>query len=233
MTVFFWSVLEQYDNTWVLFARDHVDLNVFDFAPGTWQSNILVWIRDHWHLDLMAGPLSADQFQVLNPILVVVLVPLVTIGWHVLARVGWRVRPTNKMLIGFVLATVTPIILSVAGFRAAELGRVSAGWLVAAYVVVTAGEVCISVTALELAFTAAPASMKGLITACWLVTMALADFFNGLVTPYYERTISLPGGSLTLSPGVYFAGFAILMVFVTLTFLPLARRFNRASAAAH
>jgi dipeptide/tripeptide permease len=231
MTVFFWAVLEQYDNTWVLFARDHIDLNVFNFPPDTWQSNSLLWIRDHLHLDLTAGPLAPDQFQVLNPVLVVVLVPLVTIFWRLLRRWGWRVRPTDKMLVGFLLATATPIILSIAGFHAAEGGRISASWLVAAYIVVTAGEVCLSVTALELAFTAAPASMKGLITACWLLTMSLADIFNGLVTPYYETTLSLPFGSTTLTPGVYFAGFAVLMVFVTLTFWALARRFNRVAAS--
>ena len=163
----------------------------------------------------------------LNPVLVVVLVPVVTIVWRLLRRGGWRVRPTDKMLIGFVLATATPVILSIAGFRAAEVGRISSGWLVAAYVVVTAGEVCLSVTALELAFTAAPASMKGLITACWLLTMSLADVFNGLVTPYFETTLSLPFGSITLTPGVYFAGFALLMVVVTVMFVQLARRFNR------
>lgn len=231
LTIFFWSVLEQYDNTWVLFARSHTDLNVFDYAPGSWQCGTLTWMHDHLHLNLMGRSLTPDQFQVLNPILVVLLVPLVTIAWRVLARLGWRFRPTDKMTIGFVLATLTPVILSIAGFRAAA-GRVSAGWLVAAYVVVTTGEVCLSVTALELAFTAAPASQKGLITACWFMTMSLADVFNGLVTPYYERTVTLPGGALTLTPGVYFAGFALLMVAVTLAFLAIARRFNRASAAA-
>ncbi len=227
MTVFFWSVLEQYDNTWVLFARDHIDLNVFDFAEGTWQATALAWIADHLHLDFQGRPLAPDQFQVLNPILVVVLVPVATVVWRLLRRRGWRVRPTDKMLIGFVFATATPVILSIAGFRAAEVGRISAGWLVAAYVVVTAGEVCLSVTALELAFTAAPASMKGLITACWLMTMALADVFNGLVTPYFETTLAIPFGSITLTPCVYFAGFAVLMVVVTVMFVRLARRFNR------
>jgi len=227
MTIFFWSVLEQYDNTWVLFARDHINLNVFDFADGTWQATALGWIAEHFHLDLRGKALAPDQFQVLNPVFVVTLVPVAAVVWRLLRRWGWRVRPTDKMLVGFLLATATAVILSVAGFRAAEVGPISAGWLVAAYVVVTAGEVCLSVTALELAFTAAPASMKGLITACWLMTMSLADIFNGIVTPYFETTVSLPFGSITLTPGVYFAGFAILMVVVTVTFLRIARRFNR------
>jgi POT family proton-dependent oligopeptide transporter len=232
LTIFFWVVLEQYDNTWVLFARDHIDLNVFDFADGTWQSSVLGWIAEHLRLDLRGKPLSPDQFVVLNALLVVVLVPVAAVVWRLLRRWGWRIRPTDKMLIGFVLATATPVILSIAGIRAAEVGRVSAGWLVAAYVVVTAGEVCLSVTALELAFTAAPASMKGVITACWLMTMSFADMFNGLVTPFYETTVSLPFGSITLTPTVYFAGFAVLMVFVTLTFTWIARRFNRLETSA-
>ena len=68
------------------------------------------------------------------------------------------------------------------------------------YVTVTLGEVCISVTATELAFTAAPKSMTSFVTGCWLMSMAGGDIFNGIVTPYYERTISLLGTRLTLTP---------------------------------
>jgi uncharacterized membrane protein len=63
------------------------------------------------------------------------------------------------------------------------------------------------------------------------MTMSLADVFNGLLTPYFETTLSLPFGSITLTPGIYFAGFALLMVGVTVTFLRLARRFNRSDNA--
>ena len=98
-------MLEQYDNTWVLFARDHLDLH------------------------LLGHKLSPDQFLVLNPVLVITLVPLVTLVWHALARLGWRARPTDKMFIGFLLTCVTPVILSVAGFRAVEVGEFRpCGW---------------------------------------------------------------------------------------------------------
>ena len=133
-----------------------MDLNVFDYAPGSWQWRLLTVLRDTLDVDLIGKPLVADQFVVLNPIFVMVLVPLITIGWHMLAHAGVRLRPTDKMFIGFLLTCATPVILSIAGFRAAEAGRVSALWLVTAYAVVTAAEVCISVVALELAFTAAP-----------------------------------------------------------------------------
>ena len=41
---------------------------------------------DHVDLNLFGRQLTADQFQVLNPILVMVLVPPLTILWHLLAR---------------------------------------------------------------------------------------------------------------------------------------------------
>ena len=230
--IFFWSVLEQYDSTWILFARDHVDLNVFDFSPETWQGSVVAFLRDRLHIELLGRPLVADQFQALNPIFVMVMVPVIAVVWRLLARAGLRLRPTDKMLIGFVLTLATPLILAVAGARAHEVGRISAWWLVTAYFVVTTAEVCISVVGLELAFTAAPDSMKGLVTACWLLTMSLGDILNGLITPYYEQTVSLGSRSVHLTATVYFGLFTLMMVPVLLAFLLVARRFNDTSTTA-
>ncbi len=232
VVIFFWSVLEQYDSTWILFARDHVDLNVFDFSPETWQGSVVAFLRDRLHIELLGRPLVADQFQALNPIFVMVMVPVVAVVWRLLARAGLRLRPTDKMLIGFVLTLATPLILAVAGARAHEVGRISAWWLVTAYFVVTTAEVCISVVGLELAFTAAPDSMKGLVTACWLLTMSLGDILNGLITPYYEQTVSLGSRSVHLTATVYFGLFTLMMVPVLLAFLLVARRFNDTSTTA-
>ena len=115
VAVFFWSVIEQYDSTWILFARDHVDLNVFDYAPGTWQAGLLTVLRQRLHVKAFGEPLMADQFQVLNPILVMVLVPLVAVVWRLLARAGLNLRPTDKMSIGFAITLATPLILAIAG----------------------------------------------------------------------------------------------------------------------
>jgi dipeptide/tripeptide permease len=227
--IFFWSVLEQNASTWTLFARDRLDLNVFDYAPGTWGWKVLVVLRDYLHINLIGAQLPADQFQALNPVLVILLVPPITMLWHLLARCGLKLRPTDKMFIGFLLTCFTPLILSIGGYRAEELGRVSILWLVVPYVIVTIAEVCISVTALELAFTAAPGSMTSFVTACWLLTLFGGDFLNSFVTPYYESTINLAGISLHLSAGRYFALFTAGMVPVTIAFLLAARRFNRSA----
>ena len=201
VVTFFWSIFDQSATTWTLFARDHLDLHFFG-----------------WEL-------TPDQIQGLNPILIVLMLPPITIMWHLLADLGIRLRPTDKMLIGFVLTTITMGIMSYAGFRAAEIGKVSVMWQIVPYIIITVAEICISVVGLELAFSAAPATMKSFVTACWLLTVCFANILNSFITPLYEKEI--PSLGITLAPGLYFGLFTLLMILVTVTFALVARRFNR------
>lgn len=201
VVTFFWSIFDQSASTWTQFARDHLDLHLFG-----WQ-------------------LTPDQIQGLNPILIILLLPPITMMWHLLARLGLKLRPTDKMLIGFVLTAATMGIMAAAGYRAGEAGRVSVLWEAIPYVLITVAEICISVVGLELAFSAAPPTMKSFVTACWLLTIFFGDMLNSVITPLYGWEI--PGLGLTLSPGTYFGLFALLMVPVTLAFVLVSRRFNR------
>ncbi|MBN2577403.1 MAG: MFS transporter [Pirellulales bacterium] len=205
VVTFFWSIFDQAESTWTLFARDCLDLNLF------------------------GRKIAPDMIQSLNPIFILILLPPVTALWHLLPRLGIRLRPTDKMLIGFCLAGTTMLIMSIAGFRYAEVGRVSILWEVIPYILITAAEICISVVGLELAFSAAPASMKSFVTACWLLTIFFGNIFNAGITPYYGKEISWL--NLTLTPGVYFGLFALLMIPVAGAFIFVAKRFNRLQSA--
>jgi POT family proton-dependent oligopeptide transporter len=206
VVTFFWSIFDQSASTWTLFARDHLHLELFGFE------------------------LAPDQIQAVNPVLIVLFLPIVTALWHLLASLGLKLRPTDKMLIGFILTAITMGIMATAGFLAGDEGRVSIWWEVVAYILITVAEICISVVGLELAFTAAPASMKSFVTACWLLTVFFGNILNAQITPLYDSVV--PGLGVKLSPGPYFAAFSLLMVVITVAFIIVARRFNRMAAAA-
>ncbi len=225
VVAFFWSIFDQSASTWTLFARDNLDLNVFDYQEGTWQWRTMAAARDYLHINLFGTQLTPDQIQGLNPVLILLLLPPITVLWHLLAGIGLQLRPTDKMLIGFVLTGLTMGIMSYAGHRSAALGKVSVLWEVIPYVLITVSEICISVVGLELAFSAAPAKMKSFITACWLLAVFVGDLLNSVVTPLYGNEIPIAG--ITLSPGLYFGIFALLMIPVTLAFVLVAHRFNR------
>jgi len=98
----FWSLYDQSVSTWVLLTRDYLDLGEFGVK------------------------FSPDQIQAVNPVLVVLLLPPVTLLWHWLPRVGVNLKPTSKMLIGFVLTGITMVIITWAAFRGAQVARAGA-----------------------------------------------------------------------------------------------------------
>ena len=193
VVTFFWSVFDQSASTWTFFAEKHLDLRLFGWT------------------------LEPDMIQAVNPVLIVVMLPGVTLFWHYLERHGMKLRPTDKMLIGFVLATITMGMMATAGFLTSEQAKASVLWEIAAYVVITIAEICISVVGLELAFTAAPLHLKSFITACWLLTVFAGDLLAMPITQLYGK----------LPPGQYFSLLTLMMLVVSVVFVLVASRFNR------
>jgi POT family proton-dependent oligopeptide transporter len=197
---FFWMIFDQSSATWIRFARDH-----FDLSLGV-------------HVPFLGDRLAPDQLQSLNPLFIVVLLPFISVGlWRLLARAGLTMRPTDKMLIGFLLTAAGMAVMAIAGVVAAQGQKVSIWWQVGTYFLITVAELCISPVGLELAFTAAPKSMKGFITGCFLLTVFLGDVLNSVVTRLYTP----------MGPAAYFGAMTVLLIVVTLVFVFVARRFNR------
>ena len=219
VVTFFWAVFDQSHTTWVYFAQDFTDLKLFghEFSP--------------------------EQFGTLNPVLIVIFVPVFQVGWMLLERAtGFRVRPTDKMMLGFILTAATMGVMALAGYLTGpfteavvvengkevlrrsipDASKVTIWWEVLAFVLLTSAEVLISVTGLELAFVVAPPSMKSFVTAMWLLTVGLANLF-----------INAPLGRLYayMPPGSYFAILAGIMVAVMIAFYFVAQRFTQASQA--
>lgn len=194
VVTFFWSIFDQSASTWTFFAEDYLDL------------------------ELGGHTFKPDAIQGLNPLLIILLLPPITMLWHFLGSGGMRLRATDKMTIGFVLTTLTMAMMATAGFLTSKDAKASVLWEMAAYVVITIAEICISVVGLELAFTAAPHNMKSFVTACWLLTVFAGDLLAMPLTRLYDKA---------LAPGPYFGMLTVMMVAVTAAFVVVAARFNR------
>jgi POT family proton-dependent oligopeptide transporter len=197
---FFWMIFDQSSATWIRFARDDFDLSL------------------GFHVPFLGDRLAPDQLQALNPLFIVVLLPFISVGlWRLLARVGLTMRPTDKMLVGFLLTAAGMGVMAVAGVLVAQGHKVSIWWQVGTYFLITVAELCISPVGLELAFTAAPKSMKGFITGCFLLTVFFGDILNSVVTRLYGP----------LGPARYFGLMTAVLLLVTVVFVFVARQFNR------
>ena len=198
-------IFDQSSSTWIQFAKESFDLHL------------------GFSLPFIGDAIDPDQFQPLNPLLIIVLLPFISVGlWRLLARVGLEMRATDKMLVGFILTAASMGVMAVAGVRAEQGIKVSIWWQVGTYFLTTVAELCISPVGLELAFTAAPRSMKGFITACFLLMVFFGNLLDTVVTRYYGE----------LGPARYFGVLTGLMVVVTIAFVFLAQRFNRGTIGA-
>jgi POT family proton-dependent oligopeptide transporter len=230
LVVLFWFGYEHSDSIWVYFTRDYVDLKLRFSVP------------------FLGDTIPPDQVQALNPLFVIILIPVFN------GLFGWldpRVKiftAMRKILAGFILTAAAIGVMSWAGYRVeghteqimrsdklveVSTEKVSILWPVIAYIVLTIGEVLLYGTMLELAYAAAPKSMKGFVTACFLVTNTLGNFLNMLWTPYY-------GGSLvdkaadrgSLLPGPFFGITAGVVVFAAVAFYFVGKQFERTQAQA-
>lgn len=209
--VFFWVGYEHNDSLWVFFARDYVNLQL----PG------------------LSRPIAPEQPQSLNPLFVVICVPLFAWSFKRLDPEARVITPVRKIFAGFMLTALSIAVMAAAGYLVRGGGKVSVAWLAAAYILLTLGEILLYGTGLELAYAAAPKDMKGFVTACFLLTNTLGNFVNVWLSPLY-------GGSLTdppekrgpLAPGPFFGITALIVLVAGIAFILTSRRLDTQSRSA-
>jgi POT family proton-dependent oligopeptide transporter len=193
----FWALFDQKGSSWTLQAK------TMGLSAGGWS-------------------LDPGQLQALNPLLVLLLVPLFTwVIFPTLGRRGVALGPLAKMSAG--------MFITVGSFAAAAVLQTVIDadpihpphvlWQLPQYLFLTVGEVLVSVTGLEFAYTQAPRSMRSTIMSVWFLTMATGNLFTALVSKI-----------LTASGAGYFWFFAALMLAAALAFRQVALRYRPTAA---
>jgi POT family proton-dependent oligopeptide transporter len=160
----FWSLFDQTSSAWVLQAED---MN-------------LRWLGIDW---------LPAQIQVLNPVLVMLMIPLFQFLVYPAINRVFRLTPLRKIGTG--------LFVMVAGFGLSAVvqgwidggARPSVAWQFLAYVVITAAEIMVSITGLEFSYSQAPKTMKSVIMAVWLLSISLGNY----VTAVMNHWIQVPG----------------------------------------
>lgn len=148
---FFWMLFDQKASTWVVQAKSmNLDFGLFTFSPS--------------------------QMQVVNPALVMVLIPLVTtVIYPAFQRWGWELTPLRRMPLGLVMGALSYVV---AGYyqMIIESGiQLHVSWQLLPYVMLTLAEILVSTTGLEFAYTQAPREMKSVVQSLWLLNSTLAN----------------------------------------------------------
>ena len=167
----FFSLFDQTNSTWVMQGEKMVPANCFGFSVG------------------------AEEMQSMNPLIVMILVPLFTLGIY--PRIGRFASPLRRMACGMFLAAGSYLVVAALQKQIEAGAQLSVLWQTVPYVILTAAEVLVSTTGLEFAFREAAPEMKSIIMSFWLLTIAFGDLFVAVLT----KLLSNGTGNASVSTG--------------------------------
>ncbi len=196
----FWALFDQSGSAWVLQAER---------------------MNRHW----LGIEWESSQIQAVNPLLVMVMVPLSTYVVYPLVNRLWQFTLLRRASVGMYIAAASFCVVAWIEHMIAAGAKPSIGWQIVAYIIITAAEILISVTCLEFAYTQAPRTMKSLIMGLYLLSVSLGNTFTAVVNKFVEITGGDQPGGWAQGAGYYW--FFVLAMAVTAVAFTVASQFYR------
>lgn len=159
--------------------------SLFDQTSSRWVDQ-----AQHLNRDINGWLIKPDQMQAINPVFVMILVPLFSyVIYPFVDRHIIRVTPLRKVGVGLFLtipAFAVPAWLETQ-ILAGETPHI--GWQAFAYALITLAEVMVSVTGYEFAYRCAPNQMKSLVMGIYLLSISLGNVFTAIVNSMISASV--------------------------------------------
>jgi POT family proton-dependent oligopeptide transporter len=197
-------------------------MSIFAMIPVFWalfDQKASTWVLQARTMDLMVGSieLAPSQLQALNPLMVMLLIPLNSfVLFPFLERRGLQVTPLRRMGAGMFITSGAYVLVALIQLTLDGGNKISVLWQAAPYLVLTLGEVLVSATGLEFAYSQAPREMKGTLMSLWNITVTIGNQLVSLVA----RINFFSGMAATL---FFYSG---LIFFAAIVFAIIASRYQ-------
>jgi POT family proton-dependent oligopeptide transporter len=179
------------------------------------------WVQQAQSMDRMmfGQEILASQLQAINPILVMIFIPLFSFVIYPVTERFFKLTPLRKIGIGLFL-TVPAFALPAWLQMQIEAGhQPHIIWQFWCYVIITAAEVMVSITSLEFSYTQAPRKMKSFIMGLYLLSVSLGNLFVAGVNHFIQNK----DGSSKLTEVEYYWFFTACMLETAVIYLFFAR----------
>lgn len=188
-SIFFFAGFEQAGSSMTLYTEKYIDREIGSFMVPT------------------------EWFQSVNPLLIVILAPLLTVLWRWLGMRGKEPSIPVKMSMGMVLLGLGFLVLYGAvcargGDSADESVKASILFILFTYLFHTLGELCLSPIGLSMVSKLAPVKLASLMMGVWL----LSSFFANILGGWISSNISDVGaGTIFLSICVFSVALGVIL----------------------
>lgn len=200
----FWSLFDQTGSSWVLQA-ERMDKFV--------------------NLGFVKFELLSSQIQAINPLMILIFVPLFSYFIYPMINKYWPLTPLRKISAGLYITAGSFALIAIAQHVIDAGGTPSITWQFFAYLILTIAEVMVSITGLEFSYTQAPNTMKSFIMGLWLLSVSLGNLIAALVNSLVSSLKDASGNFTAL----YFWFFVGLMLFTAVCFTFIALRYKEES----
>ena len=151
--IFFWIGFEQAGGSLTLYASNSIDRNLFGFI------------------------IPASFFQSINPLIIILLGPLIANFWLKLDNSDFKVNTSQKMGIGLILLSAGFFLIMYV--NNSDAASISLWWLVGVYFLHTLGELCLSPIGLSMVTKVSPKKIASLMMGFWFLSSAIANYSAG------------------------------------------------------
>ena len=151
--IFFWVGFEQAGGSLTLFANNSVDRNLLGFI------------------------IPASFFQSINPLIIILIGPMIANFWLRVDRSKNNINTPQKMGLGLLLLAGGFFLITLV--NNASDTSISLWWLVGVYFLHTLGELCLSPIGLSMVSKVSPKKIASLMMGFWFLSSAVANFMAG------------------------------------------------------
>ncbi len=126
--------------------------------------------------------LNTELFQSVNPFWVIVLTPVVVGFFMFLRRRGKEPSTPSKIVLGLFISALSCLVMVGAVYVGGNgLEKVSSWWLIAAYGVITVGELCLSPMGLSLVSKLSPPRITALMMGGFFLSTSIGNKLSGVL----------------------------------------------------
>jgi proton-dependent oligopeptide transporter, POT family len=215
-------------DTFMLLLAVGLAVTVFRGAYEQVGNTVAVWIEGvNRHVG--SGEIPMTWFQSLNPLLVIVLTPILLARWKRRSDRGREHSPLQKMSIGALIGAGAYALLAIAS-AVSPIGA-SWWWVVGYFFVLTLGELYILPTGLGLFARLAPPKLGATTVAAWYLAIFTGSLTAGFIGSWYS-SLKPPFFFLVLAAVATLASGMLLMLDRRARFVEEARIAERSALAA-
>jgi POT family proton-dependent oligopeptide transporter len=148
------------------------------------------WVQqaEHMNRNFLGMEWLPAQVQAVNPLLILMLVPLFTAVIYPAAtrRLG-PLTARGKIICGLFLTIPAFLVPAWAQSQIDAGGMPSIGWQLLAFVLITSAEVLVSITCLEFSYTQAPRRLKSFVMSLYFLSITAGNLLTSAVNSFIQN----------------------------------------------